>query len=107
MTWKRVVNRNGLSDGDYSAPPQRHSKRVLTDATEASLASERETKLLRYDHLAKRVEEYEKAFCMLAGDIRRLEQDAVDESGICLSISNRVGVDADVVAIVLKEFMEW
>lgn len=107
MTWKRVVSRNGLQDGDYTTPPQRHSKRVPTDPSEGSLASERETKLARYDLLAKRAEEYERAFCMLAGDLRRLELDAVDENAICLYISGRIGVDEGVVAAVLKEFMDW
>jgi hypothetical protein len=107
MTFKRVVNRNALQDGDYTTPPVRHSKRVVMYGSHTSDVSEDEAKLARYDHLAKRIEEYEKAFQMLAGDLRRLEQDAVDEKGICTYIAHRVGLASDDVAMVLKEFVEF
>jgi hypothetical protein len=105
MTFRRVMNRNGLQDGDYTTPPERHARRVITNATEATLQSEQETLIGRAPHWAKRVEEYEQVFKMLAGDLRRLERDAVDEYSICQRIAARTGINADVVAAVLKEFI--
>lgn len=107
MTWKRLINRNSLADGDYTTPPLRHSARVPTSASKGSLMDERETKIARHDELARRVNEYEVAFCMIAGDLRRLEHDAIDEDGICGYIAARTLVDKDVVAAVLKEFINW
>jgi tetrahydromethanopterin S-methyltransferase subunit H len=107
MTFQRVVNRSGLGDGDYNTAPQRHQSRCITNATEASIASEEETMLARAPIWADRVDEYEKAFKMLAGDLRRLQSDAVDEGATCIHIAGRTGLDAEIVAAVLKEFMSW
>jgi hypothetical protein len=104
MTLKRVLNRNGLLDGGYTEAPQRHRKGVVTDPSEATLTDEESTKLARFDSLAARCERYEQAFKTLAGDIRRLENDTLDEEAICLMISARTNVDKDDVAAVLKEY---
>jgi len=107
MTFQRVVKRNGLTDGDYGDPPQRHRAGMALDGTTATTLSEEESLLGRAPHWAKRVDEYEKAFTLLAGDLRRLENDALDERGICAHIASRTGVDEDTVAAVLKEFIAW
>jgi hypothetical protein len=99
MTWKRVVNRNGLADGDYASSPLRHQARVNTDPDPEYLADVA-------PYLAERVKSYEQAFKSLAGDLRRLEQDVQDEGEICRVISARTGVDdMSIVAAILKEFM--
>jgi hypothetical protein len=105
MTFRRFVNRNGLADGDYGAAPQRHEKRVITNVTEGTLMTDQETLLARGPSWARRVDEYEAAARMLAGDLRRLELDAVDEGAICKLIAHRTGIDTNVVAAVLKEFV--
>lgn len=104
MTFRRVIDRNSLQDGDYDEPPSRHAIRVPTDAASATTLSIEETKIHRHDHLANRCEEYEAAFRMIAGDLRRLERDTLDERG-CELIAARVGTDADTVAAVLREWI--
>lgn len=108
MTFQRVLNRNGLADGDYVNSPQRHAKNVNTDATTGT-AGEDSFKIAIFPHLAQRVDGYEQAFKMLAGDLRRLEQDAVDENpnGVCGHIARQTGLEMEVVAMVLKEFTAW
>lgn len=80
MTFQRVVNRNGLKDGSYEYPPSMW----FGDA----------------EGLRKRA-------MLLAGDLRRLENDALDEQAICGHIADRTGIDRDTVAAVLKEFISW
>jgi hypothetical protein len=105
MTWQRFVNRNGLRDGDYGTPPQRHQKNVITNGTDATALDEEATTVARAPTWAARVDQYERAFSTLAGDIRRLERDLVDEWGICGQIAQRTGIPHDCVATVLKEFL--
>jgi hypothetical protein len=99
MTYKRVVNRNGLMDGDYGKSPARHRKVVITNATDSWA-----TKIYHFDSVAKRCDEYEKSFELLAGDLRRLENDSQDEQLVCMRIAAKTGIGADVVAAVLLEF---
>jgi hypothetical protein len=105
MTWQRVLRRNGLDDGDYTTSPTRHRANVVADGTTSTLVSEDETKLARFDDVANRVGQYEQAFRSLAGDIRRLERDAVDEGAVCRLLAQRTGFAPDAVAAVLKEFL--
>lgn len=57
------------------------------------------------NHRADRLIGVENAAKMLAGDLRRLEQDIVDEGAICRDIACRSGLDEEIVAAVLKEFV--
>lgn len=117
MTWKRVVARNGLADGDYGTSPERWAARVNVQSREpldpemftgvpkdkreaATLDSTQSLSNLRAD----RVVAYENAAKMLAGDLRRLELDALDERAVCIDIARRTAIEAEVVAAVLKEF---
>jgi hypothetical protein len=81
MTFRRVVNRNGLNDGDYGKPPQTWSAYGGSDLSQKAT--------------------------LLAGDLRRLERDAVDENAICAHIAGKTGIDREIVAAVLKEFISW
>jgi DNA-binding NarL/FixJ family response regulator len=101
MTWQRVVNRNGLADGSYDAVPAAWApgnveKNVHAQAVSSVLEWRRE----RLEALAHKAR-------MLAGDLRRLELDSVDEGATCKEIARRTGIDVDTVAAVLKEFMSW
>lgn len=50
---------------------------------------------------------YENKARLLAGDLRRLETDTVDERATCLYISQKTGIDVNAVAAVLAEFIKW
>lgn len=106
MTFKRVINRNRLAKGDYGKPGD-HDLKVNVDRP--GLATKEEFVRMVHPHLVKRLQEYQDSYMALQGDLRRLEEDTKDENpfGVCGYISQRTGVSADVVAIVLKEFMEW
>lgn len=112
MTWQRFISRNGLKDGGYEHLPQKleaglslpekiedwpHTDAISIDDLKRSLAPS----------LLDTARRYQRAFRNLAGDLRRLESDTVDEKATCRYIADRTGVDADTVAIVLKEFMQW
>lgn len=100
MTYQRVIHRNGLADGDYEKPPGVWQCRVNTreiDDINASVSKVRRKRLL----------EYENSVSILAGDLRRLEQDTRDERATCAYIAHRTGVDKEEVAAVLKEFLDW
>jgi len=108
MTWQRVVNRNRLQDGDYGSKmsglnTKPWDREVLArfndDADRVDLLlGQRETVCREIDTLNNR-------WGALLGDIRRLEQDVVDEQAIAKQIAHRLGIADDFVAAVLKEFM--
>lgn len=110
MTWKRVLNRNGLVDGDYGQAPSRYQIRVnIHEDPQRVLSYTTGKSETIAEHMApdwiKRIQEYENSSKMLAGDIRRLEQDAVDEGSLCQEIARRSGVDKEIVAAIIKEFL--
>lgn len=105
MTFDRFVKRNGLADGDYGTPPHRWRFRLNVDSP--GLATMEELRNAQWPEVGKEVKEGEARIATLAGDLRRLEQDATDESALCLHIASRTGLTADVVAAVLKEFIAW
>jgi hypothetical protein len=119
MTWQRLVNRNGLGEGDYGTPSWKWAARVNVDSREPippgswdESVEDRDATTLRTTQdlsnaRADRVLAYEKASMLLLGDLRRLESDARDEDAVCRYIAQRTGIDAGVVAAVLKEFIEW
>ena len=99
MTWARVINRNGLKEGDYDKAPW--SWQVNLNLDIASI-----DKYIQ-DEMPKKLREYEGRIKILVGDIRRLEKDAVDENVICKIVAQRTGIDANIVAAVIKEFMSY
>jgi hypothetical protein len=92
MTVRRVLDRNGLAEGDY-ADAGRHAANV-------NLA-------LRViaDVRAERILRYESAMKLILGDLRRLEHDAVDENAIVERVCQMTGIEADDVAAVIRAFM--
>jgi len=78
MTWKRVINRNGLADGDYMSPPKKYAKRVNIGDLAGADDSDAFYRQM-WPHIIERIKEYENSARMLAGDIRRLEEDTLDE----------------------------
>ena len=106
MTWRRLISRNGLVDGDYGIPPERLKANV--NLKEKGLYEAWEV----FDchmapHYRERIEDYQSWAADFAGDLRRLEKDARDEGAICQHIAARTGIYVDVVAAVLKEFLDW
>lgn len=105
MTYRRVINRNGLEKGGYGEVPS--GLAVQVNVTDKGLATEEEFHRLIWPHAVERLKRYEGGYSMLLGDLRRLETDTVDERTTCAHIAERTGIDPDVVAAVLKEFMAW
>ncbi|MHB2015363.1 MAG: hypothetical protein ACYCW6_00285 [Candidatus Xenobia bacterium] len=97
MTYRRVMSRNHFAAGDYGDPPrfwQPLANILESGDVYPDVAAARRTELESKAGMA----------ALLAGDLRRLEHDAVDEQAICQEIVRRTGIDADSVAAVLKEF---
>lgn len=78
MTYQRVLNRNRLKDGDYQESPPIH----INGMTKGQIEN-------------------------LLGDLRRLEQDTQDENALVKHIQFRTNIDPEVIAAVLKEFINW
>ncbi len=95
MTFRRFINRNALGEGDYTKAPSAHAIRVNTNLPGLP------------PHHVERLQAYEATMAFILGDLRRLEHDAMDEDAICSHIAARTGIDRDVVAAVLKEFISW
>ena len=104
MTWRRVIHRNALSDGDYLKAPLGWSLQV--NVTDPGLGSMEELRGHVWPYLVIRAEGYERQAKNLAGDLRRLELDALDEGEICLAIERTTMVPSEVVAVVLQEFLK-
>ena len=105
MTFRRVLNRNGLTEGGYSVTPTpRVSIPTPVRPWEEMDAS---TVAMAFGHLLTEAERANSWDRMLRGDLRRLEFDAVDENAICKHIAERTGIDTETVAAVLKEFISW
>lgn len=107
MTYQRVVSRNQLADGSYEGPPRwwdmTAPNTVLIESDEDK-AKFFDGIVLRWREQAKQANNRAR---MLAGDLRRLEVDTADEGATCQHIATRTGVDPEVVAAVLKEFIGW
>jgi len=101
MTFQRIISRNGLADGDYEHPPSRW---LLASPT----TIETDSKYTRIIELwGEQNRSLNGRLQFFAGDLRRLEHDALDERAINAYIVSKTGVDADTVALVLRAFMEW
>lgn len=101
MTFRRFVNRNGLAEGTYDYERQREFR--VAPESEGRLEVWRTLARSAYDDLNARINRHN----MLLGDLRRLEKDSVDEAATCRYIADRTGIEPDVVAAVLKEFIAW
>lgn len=99
MTWQRFVRRNNLVYGDYNEAPLQW--RPLTNV---SKEIDPRAKDMILEARAERLVALEKQAALLAGDLRRLENDSRDEGAICARISDRVPLSRDLIAAVLKEF---
>ena len=99
MTYKRVINRNGLADGDYDTPPQR--------APFWHFNNKPEVLIHMLPEISKKIDTTLNAYANLCGDLRRFERDTLDEApfGPVARIAARTGISPDVVAGVLKEFL--
>lgn len=109
MTWRRLLNRNHLGDGDYGESPQYwrlfvRGKPVNREGFQegVDIADVMQTML---DHQDEAAEQANARAAMFAGDLRRLERDTLDERLVCQEIARRLDFDPDVVAAVLKEWM--
>src|SRR5215467_5441294 len=94
MTMSRVLSRNALKDGDYGKPPRYwHVTGPATIETDP-----------RVIQLVKEHREANEAMNgrmgSLAGDLRRLEADTLDEGAISEWIQRRTGLDQDTIAAV-------
>jgi hypothetical protein len=107
MTLRRVLDRNGLRDGDYGQTPQNLKHGAPTTVRSVN----DEWKITRYFENERLwhedAERWNGRMANLAGDLRRLEHDTLDENAICKHIAGRTGVDADSVAAVLKAYLEF
>ena len=97
MTFRRFVCRNGLEDGDYGEPPGFAPVEPHPDAARV-LSREELAEMLRTT-----TEDYRRRAMSMAGDLRRLERDLVDERALCREITRRTGLSGDDVAAVLRE----
>lgn len=91
MTWQRILNRNGISFDKDSASFTPGSGWNLSGHTAPVLVLE--------------ISRAQSSCRALIDDLRRLTSDTVDERWICDEIYRRTGIEQDVVAAVLKEFM--
>jgi len=109
MSYRRVINRNGLAEGGYddkTSPPVSPSAfpgpdKFLPDVDYVALLRK------ELEHRRATIEDMWNKRRMLLGDLRRLELDSVDEHATCQSIALKTGIDAETVAVVLKEFIAW
>lgn len=97
MTWQRIVNRNGLADGDYGKAPDRW-------ALNCNMTKDPSLAAGMADHWRQELERKDRQIMTFAGDLRRLENDVRDEGIVCQRIAHRIQIEPDVVAAVLKEF---
>ncbi len=109
MTFGRFVNRNRLQ-GDYGTRmSMRNTKpydRELLKGFDPDV--DRIDVLLSHSaDLGKEIDSLDGRWGLMLGDLRRLEADASDEGAVCKHIAARTGIDAEIVAAVLKEFIAW
>lgn len=111
MTYRRVLHRNGIEVGTIGDG----HRLVPSLATGSFPPRDRFNADVDYDHLCReeisrlqgQLLEAATKFGQILGDLRRLEHDTVDEGLTCAKIAERTGVDAEIVAAVLKEFITW
>lgn len=100
MTFKRFVNRNGMT-GDYGT-------RISTvNLDQPGLLGQEHFLTTMAPHWRDALLHIDMRWGCILGDLRRLEKDGQDEDAICKHIAERTGVDPETVAVVLKEFLTW
>jgi hypothetical protein len=104
MTFRRLVNRNGLASGGYDDAADWKCPLNLTSPGLGTMDQLREA---QWPSLVEEVGGYEQRIQGLLGDLRRLEKDSIDEQATAHAIAIRTGIDVEVVAAVLKEFIGW
>lgn len=103
MTYKRVVGRNRLDDGNWHSSGSGVAWRSIDDYTVGEAIGLAQTLLMGWNDAAKR---HNQRVAMLLDDMDRLRRDTLDEGSVCELIAQRTGVDAEVVAAVLKEWLD-
>lgn len=93
MTFRRVVSRNHL-DQEWHA----YAGADVDESSHPRLA-------LAYIGWRQAADGFNHRAKLLADDLGRLERDTCDEDGVCKAIARRTGIDPEVIATVLKEFM--
>lgn len=105
MTFRRVLNRNRINTGDYQG--ELPSPWGINLNLDNEMLAPRDVFVQTiHPHLVERIKLYETNVRSLLGDLRRLEQDAIDENCLCKEISRQTGLNVDDVAAVLKAFIE-
>lgn len=110
MTVQRVLNRNALSKGGYGHTPEDlmpSQWAVSLNLDNPGLSTMEELIASQWPRAVQRLRNYEGQVRLLLGDLRRLEADTVDEKITCQAIAHKTGIDPEVIAIVLKEFLAW
>lgn len=113
LTFQRLLNRNNLQDVDYGSKLSGVNTgpgRTMLDVTAADFNEGVDfVHLLKKDIklLYQEIDRVNQKWSMLCGDIKRLQKDAVDEAAICNHIAHETGLNVEMVAAVLKAWMEW
>lgn len=115
MTFRRVINRNGLTgkpteiygETGYSAKISLWDTDSIRKVYGYPNNDGSNIVGFTMKQLCDEIDKINQKWGLLMGDLRRLEMDAVDESAISKQIATRTGLDPEVIAIVLKEFMAW
>lgn len=109
MTFQRLVNRNRMQGGYGTRMSFINTKPYDRDMLKGFNPDvDRIDVLLSHAAtLGKEIDSLDGRWGLMLGDLRRLEQDAADEGAICKHIAARTGIDSEVVAAVLKEFISW
>lgn len=107
MTYRRFVSRNGLGEGGYDHSgkplPVQWAKHINT--THPGIGTPEGLRDVIWPLAVDRLHQYEVQVAMLLGDLRRLEEDTVDEGPLCAMIAQKAGVDKEVVAAVLQAWL--
>lgn len=98
MTYRRVVSRNGLTQGDYGKADLTHWPLININNKPEALAA-------FLPEVSKYIQDLQSRLGLLLGDLRRLEHDTQDEGSIARQIQQRTGIDSGVIAAVLKEYI--
>jgi hypothetical protein len=106
MSYQRVIHRSGLQTGGYGDLPV-YLNRTVLEGGHTDAVTEDEAWLSRRPFIIESVKALEGRWSMLLGDLRRMETDTLDERATCEHIATRTGIDAEIVAAVLKDFMAW
>jgi hypothetical protein len=118
MTFRRLVARNGLQDGGYGKPPgdwSNFTTELVSASFDKPLCGMKDTEALEeaYRSLWKFKNEERKQLhskiSALAGDLRRLERDSIDEQAIVDYIIHRLGyeINRDDIAAIIRFFFEF